>query len=214
MLSIDEIQNIDTNLVPSIWIEAFKSTNEKRMILQEWEKRCKLNNTILYLNDYLQDIDIIKTEDGYSLLYTIKNEYGSVLFYEGRNPKESLNGLRNKKIGDAWKAIPCDVKAFYECIHNGFYDYTSKSMGLVSLESVICLNDYEWGIIEDLNESIKISLEKSFGFFSNGMGDHVVIDCSNCSNENVSLWFHNDQPEYNLNFWNVVDEWMVVGFQS
>ncbi|MEH6980057.1 SMI1/KNR4 family protein, partial [Bacillus pseudomycoides] len=28
------------------------------------------------------------------------------------------------------------------------------------------------------------------------------------------LWFTNDQPKYNVDFWDVVDEWIVIGFEA
>ena len=51
-------------------------------------------------------------------------------------------------------------------------------MGLVPLESVTYLGDedIEWSIIDDLEEPIKINLDSSFGFFTNGMGSYVAID--------------------------------------
>ncbi|MBO1580456.1 hypothetical protein [Bacillus sp. XF8] len=58
-----------------------------------------------------------------------------------------------------------------------------------------------------------MDVNSTFGFFSNGMGAYVAIDGENCINENSTLWFKNKSPKYNLNFWDVVDEWKVIGFQ-
>ncbi|YAR64077.1 hypothetical protein ACUIAK_20075 [Bacillus cytotoxicus] len=46
------------------------------------------------------------------------------------------------------------------------------------------------------------------------MGGYVAIDLNNCTDEVATLWFTNDNPEYNVNFWDVVDEWIVIGFQD
>lgn len=46
------------------------------------------------------------------------------------------------------------------------------------------------------------------------MGGYVAIDYNNCEYDKATLWFTNDQPEYNINFWNVVDEWIVIGFEA
>nr|WP_252250059.1 hypothetical protein [Clostridium sp. ZBS13] len=87
-------------------------------------------------------------------------------------------------------------------------------MGLSSLENVVYLDDYEWGIIDDIeSQNLKIDLGSSYGFFSNGMGTYVVIDYNNCDNDNATLWSSKEEPEYNLKFWDTVDEWTVIGFE-
>ncbi len=86
-------------------------------------------------------------------------------------------------------------------------------MGLVPRQSVTYFNDDEWGIIDDLEEPIKIDLRTTFGFFKSGMGGYVAIDYTSCDNNNATLWFSNSQPRYNIDFWDVVDEWMVIGFE-
>ena len=46
------------------------------------------------------------------------------------------------------------------------------------------------------------------------MGGYVAVDLSkdDIINEAV-VWFSGDQPEYNVNFWDVVDEWIVIGLE-
>jgi hypothetical protein len=46
------------------------------------------------------------------------------------------------------------------------------------------------------------------------MGSYVAIDCNNCENSNAIFWSAKRQPKYNINFWNYVDEWIVIGFQA
>ena len=46
------------------------------------------------------------------------------------------------------------------------------------------------------------------------MGGYVAIDYNNCEKDNATLWWVNKQPKYNIKFWDVVDEWIVIGFQS
>ena len=43
-------------------------------------------------------------------------------------------------------------------------------MGLVEHESIICLSDDEWGILEEIDE-VKVNLNKTFCFFENGIRD-------------------------------------------
>jgi len=46
------------------------------------------------------------------------------------------------------------------------------------------------------------------------MGGYVAIDLNNCIDDVATLWFTNDQPDYNVNFWDIVDEWIVIGLQD
>lgn len=164
-----------------------------------------MSNTISYLNEYLIDIEIMNIGDKYSILYSAKNQRGKTLYHEGGNPKDISN---NEKLKNKWNDSPYKLREFYEKLHNGFYYYPSKSMGLSDYENVIHLDEYEWGIIDDIGEeNLKIDLTSSYGFFSNGMGDYVAIDYRNCDKENATLWSSKEEPDYNLKFWDVVDEW-------
>lgn len=70
------------------------------------------------------------------------------------------------------------------------------------------------GIIDELREPLAIDLSSTFGFFSSGMGGYVAVDYKNCKNEKATIWFTDEQPQYNVNFWDVVDEWIVLGFEN
>ena len=78
---------------------------------------------------------------------------------------------------------------------------------------VTYFDDDEWGIIEELEEPLKIDLKSTFGFFKNGMGGYVAIDLDNCNNNKGVLWFADSKPRYDIDFWSVVDEWTVIGFE-
>jgi len=216
LIPLDEIDNIDFNLLPNDWHRLFKEKDIKNrinMLLGIWEKYLgvELSKTILYLFDHLENIELIEIMGQYFILYTIKDSKGEIAYYQGGNPNGKFN---NEKLEKAWDKISGSVRKFYENVHNGFYDYTSKSMGLVQLESVTYLDDYEWGIIEELQEPLQINLKTSFGFFTNGMGTYIAVDYENCNNDNAVLWSAKRQPRYNINFWNHIDEWIVIGLEQ
>ncbi|WP_334075085.1 MULTISPECIES: hypothetical protein [Paenibacillus] len=99
-----------------------------------------LRNTISYLTENLYEIDLLYFDDRYSILYSVKSQNGEIIYYEGRNPLESIKNA-NIELQSNWGKIPQSIRDFYE-------------------------------------------------------------------------WFSNDQPHYNVNFWDVVDEWIVIGFQD
>lgn len=216
IIPFDQVREIGSGIIPNSWFDIFKNNETDRRIeslLEVW-KTClpaALSNTISYLTENLYEVDLIYSNDRYSILYSVKSHSGEIQYYEGRNPCESFNNI---ELENKWNKTPQSVRKFYENLHNGFYFYASRAMGLVPLENVTFFGDDEWGIIESLNEPIKINLQTTFGFFKNGMGGYVAIDYENAENDNATLWFSNDQPEYNVNFWDVVDEWIVIGFQD
>ena len=217
ILTVDEISGLNNNEIPIKWKNIFYNDDIKgniNLLLSLWEKNVgsELRNTISYLYENLINIEIMEVEGVYSILYTIKNSKGDILYYEGGNPQK---GQKNIELEDLWCKIPSSIQSFYENIHDGFYYYASESMGLVPLESVTYLGDedIEWSIIEDLEEPLKISLDSSFGFFTNGMGSYVAIDVTNCIDDNASFWSAKLKPKYNISFWSYVDEWIVIGFE-
>lgn len=214
ILNKNDIKNIDQKKIPLEWYEALMETENRikiKKILDIWEVNVsyELRNTISYLKDFLIDVDIMQLYDEYSLLYTIhdKNSNKGPFYYEGKNPMTSKKSL---VLAKCWDKMPKTLKNFYENVHNGFFG----TMGLVSLEQVTYFDDDEWGIIEVLKEPLQLNLKTTFGFFKNGGSGYVAVDIENCKNDNATLWWSNDQPEYNLNFWDVVDEWMVIGLQN
>ena len=218
LVSINEVEKIEDGLIPNIWKEIFgyESINiRKDILLNVWEKYVgeELRNTIAYLSEYLEEIDMIEFNNIYWILYTIINPKGDILYYEGGNPQNKFESHRLEKH---WNKMPQSLKNFYENVHDGFFYYASESMGLVPISSVTFLGDdeIEWGILEELEQPLQLNLNTSFGFFSNGMGSYIVIDSTNCNNDNAVFWSTKRQPKYNINFWDYVDEWIVIGFQS
>ena len=214
--STDEIKRIEQNKIPKSWYGLFSEENMDKKInflLEIWKGHVgvELRNTISYLSDHLEAVQLMESSGRYSILYTIKTDSGETQFYEGGNPKEAFN---NFILEESWSKLPLSIRTFYQDVHNGFYFYASQAMGLVPLKDVTYFDDDEWGIIEELEELLQINLKTTFGFFKSGMGGYVAIDYTNCNDDNATLWWTNKQPRYNVNFWDIVDEWIVIGFES
>lgn len=222
LIPVSEVKDIGVDLIPNFWREIFQEKDVEIRVgrfLSIWRTflGTELSNTISYLSEYLENIEMMEIKGihsvRYSILYTIKKPNGKITYYEGRNPQEKFH---NDELEKNWSKMPEAVKKFYENVHNGFYYYASVSMGLLPIEFVAYLgdDDFDWSIIDDLKEPLQIDLNKSFGFFSNGMGSYIAIDYANCKNGNATFWSAKEQPKYNINFWDVVDEWIVIGFQA
>ena len=201
--------------IPEKWFDALYCedfNSRKDNVLMIWDSVVseELSNTISYINDFLVSLDIIFDGKECTLIYGINNENG-LEYYEGRFNK---NLEINKNLSREWNNIPSSIKRFYDEVHNGFYCFASFSMGLIPLEVVICLGEEDLGILEELTEKPQISLDTSFAFFSNEEGLHIVVDANDNDINNAVLWFANREPRYNKNFWDYVDELIVMGFMD
>ncbi|KMT63013.1 hypothetical protein [Paenilisteria newyorkensis] len=212
-----DLKNIDSAIVPKLWNNIFSEVdNESRIgrLINQWEEilGTEMRNTIMYFKEFLKNVELMKLGNEYFILYSIESsKTGEILFYTGGNPL-TKNFSKQNELKQDWGKIPFKLKLFYEELHNGFYYFPSRSMGIDSIENITYMDEDEWGIIEELEEPIKINLESSYGFFSSGTGRYVVIDVADCMNDKATLWSSNAAPKYNLNFWDIVDEWTVIGF--
>lgn len=214
LIKSDEI--IDES-VPQLWNQILSMNNPSdrvSRIIQTWKDTIgeELRNTILYLEKFLEDVEVMKIGSRYYMLYSIKSSANKVLYYVGGNPlEENFNNQEGLKRD--WRNLPSKLREFYENLHDGFYYFPSRSMGIDSIENITYLDDYEWSIIEDEGLTPEIDLSRSYGFFSNGMGMYVVLDLTTPSINKAVLWSAKKAPRYNLDFWAVVDEWTVIGFE-
>ncbi|MDE7224880.1 MAG: SMI1/KNR4 family protein [Acetatifactor sp.] len=208
----DNIEEIES--IPQSWKDILHAsgTEKKEKVSELWKRHASqvLSNTIAYLDDNLENVELIRYKGKYSLLYSIKMPNGSVAYYEGGNPVEKYFP---DEVQKHWNDFPAKIRCFYENLHDGFFHYASRSMGILPSDDIFFLGDEDWGILDELKEPLRINLDNAFGIFSSGMGGYVAVDISDCENDKATLWFASRPPRYDINFWDVVDEWIVIGFQ-
>ncbi|MEH7359950.1 SMI1/KNR4 family protein [Priestia aryabhattai] len=215
-VSNEDLLSIEKEKIPEEWMEVFIETDKterKDKIIALWNRVCEkeLSHTISYLKENLIDVELIIDNGQYAILYSVKSENDEILYYEGGIPNKSIYDL---DMQQAWSSVPQSIVKFYGKLHNGFYYMPSRAMGLVPLERVTYFKEDEWGILDDLEHPLEINLDTTYGFFENGMGGYVAVDLNNCTDNRATLWFTNDQPEYSVDFWDIVDEWILIGLQD
>ncbi|MFT7827115.1 SMI1/KNR4 family protein [Priestia megaterium] len=215
-VSNEDLLNIKKENIPKEWVEVFIETDKterKDKLIALWNRVCEkeLSHTISYLKENLVDVELIIDNGQYASLYSVKSENDEILYYEGGIPNKSIYNL---DMQQAWSSVPQSIVKFYGKLHNGFYYMPSRAMGLVPLERVTYFKEDEWGILDDLEHPLEINLDTTYGFFENGMGGYVAVDLNNCTDNRATLWFTNDQPEYSVDFWDIVDEWILIGLQD
>lgn len=207
LFEAEELNSEIKEFIPETWAEALceKDLEEKlNKIIALWENVLpeELSITIEYLRDNLRDADLIRLGERFYMLYSIMSGDEEMLYYIGGNPMDSdLNAIK----------LPDCISVFYEKLHNGFYDYCSKGMGLVETQNISCMAEDEWGILEELEEPLQLDLSSSYSLFETGSGGYIVIDLSA---ERAAIWFTEDQPEYGVEFWDAVDEWITIGMEE
>ncbi|MFD2388033.1 hypothetical protein [Enterococcus rivorum] len=122
---------------------------------------------------------------------------------------DSINALE-ESLKKKWSTVDKSVTNFYQNIHNGFYDFTCKSMGLDSADNIESMGDYEW----EYKDQLKFDTTYLYNFFSNGMGDYIALDENKPIENGSFLWSKSELPKMNLNFWDMIDEWIIVGLDN
>lgn len=197
--------------IPTYWVEALsKQTAEarKKRIIEEWEKYpYQFQSTTNYLSGNLIDIELVKENDNYALLYSINNLAKKEVYYIGYNPLI-------KVVPDYFDKLPLSFRDIYNKLHNGWVFFASKSNGLSPIESTIILGDEDWGILDDIDIThFPFKLDNSIGLFHNGMGDYAAIDIESENKTIGFIWKHDDVPSVNVGIWEIIDEWTKIGIE-
>ncbi len=210
-VAIIGMNDVGDAVIPELWNEIFKEKEfetKKEKIVNQWRQvlGAELPNSIAFIEENLCEIDFIRCDGKISILYGIRCEDGNIYYFEGGNPKECIEH-------ELLEGMPQKLKSFYLDLHNGFFYYSSRMMGIVSLNEVTHFSDDEWGIIDELEEPLQISLETTYGFYNSGGGGYLAVDYSNCDNNVATRWYDDMDPDYNIDFWEYADEWIMIGFE-
>ncbi|BAV05886.1 hypothetical protein FLA_1898 [Filimonas lacunae] len=214
IISVNREDTLQKEHISVRWLDILSeedSDKRKEKLLALWDAACgkEFVRVITYLKRHLIEVYLLLNKGELSLLYAIRNKTGSMYYYEGRFPDLTV---RDQYLQDNWHKVPPGLQRFYEMMHNGFYYSSSGNMGLVPLQFLVKLGDQEWEILEEMEPPLEMNLNTSYGFFKNGMGDYLVLDLEKEDTaREAMLWYSQEEPECHLPFWDVVDEWTVLG---
>jgi len=202
--------------LPLYWNSLLSATDpaiKNKILIDEWEKyKYQYQSTLSYLKNNLSAVDLICTNNKYSLLYSLKNKAGEIVFYEGKNP---LTKVLPDNIALIWERIPKTFTDVYDHLHNGWVYFASQANGVLPIEDVIILADMDWGILEDIEaSSLPFRLENCVGFFHNGHGDYASLDVESTNQKLGFIWWHAKSPKLNIEIWPVIDEWTKIGMEQ
>ncbi|TQV71512.1 hypothetical protein FLL45_20385 [Aliikangiella marina] len=217
LLSTETLTDDDTKLLPQSWLDLLSLQQRQRVdrVIQQWDFLVsKLFETHFYLLQNLEEVHLAKSRRGLTMLYKIKTKNGESFYYEGRLPATDEDKASNQ---NGYAILPEQLQQFYTNVHNGWYYFSSRSMGFLPLENIFNLASEDWGILDSIGKQ-PLSLENTYAIFNSGMGGYLCIerDLTQPVADKVHshLWFSKKAPNLNVEFWPVLDTWMCIGFEE
>ncbi|MDQ9090397.1 SMI1/KNR4 family protein [Pseudoalteromonas haloplanktis] len=192
--------------IPEIWAEIFQENDLKidRTIKLFRKFHINLELTYEYLAEHLESIDLAYYFGDYHLVFGVRSLSGDqVLYYQSKNPK-------NVEFTECYALLSNDLKEFYTHF-NGFNYLVSNSMGLLPIDEHELLDEYDWEILED--NDVDIDLNKFKSIFTNGAGGYICFNRIKGSEDSL-IWWSNELPTKNIDFWATIDTWITIGFED
>ncbi|MEX2948704.1 SMI1/KNR4 family protein [Staphylococcus warneri] len=200
------VENYEKANIPDKWKRVLLTkdkTQKVNLTIEIWKNGFskKLSNVLNYMSRNLIDCELIKNKEQYYIVYILQHPTSETIYY--------LGGLDSNNTN--LETLPNDLKEFYQEVHNGFYFFPGKFMGLQEIKDVEVMSEYDWGVISDLDIHIDFNLDDYIIIFATGMGGYIVVKAHN-DNSNAIIWFDDDEPIYDENIWDILDEWLYLGF--
>lgn len=211
---IKVVNNIEeaNNKIPSLWIDVLvepQQEQRKIKLIEIWNsifRENELSNTIHFMEVYLSEVYLVSVEEEFSLIY-VYDVNGNIFYREGKNPKSRIEG---QEIIQLLKLFNVDLVSFYEDFHNGWFEPESASMGLLPIEYMKTIGDDDWDILDSIK--IEKNLDEVIIVFSNGGNGYLCIDIDNDPITGL-IWWGDEAPDFDVTFFDVLDEWIVIGFE-
>ncbi len=239
--TVNLLNNIKTenlcDLVPDSWVKIILSEEKKERChatIRLWKKYLGRNlpNVIKRFENELDNVELLERCDNkmrrYSLLYSMIDENGRCIYYEGRNPVDNI-AMRSQL--SYWGNMSQQIKDFYEHIHDGFYHYMNRGIGLQPMrfthfmepEDEVVKWNIKFGGVTNYGDEDEIEAQEwnlnvgdydelweenshQMAFFWNSLGLAVSMDDGKDSEKNAIIWKSTTPPTFHNDFWRTVDQ--------
>ena len=105
--------------------------------------------------------------------------------------------------------FPNKLQHFYKHLHNGWFENISGGLGLLPIEKVRFLSQSEWGLPQEILQST--DLNKTYYVLHNGGNGFLCINIEDKKNPKALIWWTNDAPKMDIDFWDYLDSWIEIG---
>lgn len=196
LLASDKIE------IPEMW--SFLLTEEdkdkkKALVIERWSDfSTLLPKTLNILEELLDDVLLVFHQQQIKMVYLLLVDEEYVLY------------VGNMPTTDSHIAIlPDKLQHFYKHLHNGWFENISGGLGLLPIEKVHFLSESEWGLPQEILQST--DLNQTYYVLHNGGNGFLCINIEDKENPKALIWWTNDAPKMDIDFWSYLDSWIEIG---
>ena len=209
IISASDLPKDQKDLLPNWWVECLNLSNQERikLIISKWKSlEDVLPITFSFIEHNLSNIEFISYKgNSISMIYKFIFQNSEPSYYEGKLQ------LLEKALEKENYNLPRELKTFYKEIHNGWTEISSGSLGPMPLENCELISEGDWEMDEiDIS---KFNLNKLLVVFNNGGCGNLCVNLE-YPETNCVIWWSNDIPLKNDDFWAVMDSWIEIGFEE
>lgn len=188
--------------IPETWSFLLTEENKdkkKALVIERWSDFSSLlPKTLHLLEELLEDVFLVVHQQQIKMVYLLLVDEEYVLY------------VGNMPTTDSHIAIlPDKLQHFYKHLHNGWFENISGGLGLLPLEKVRFLSQSEWGLPQEILQST--DLNQTYYVLHNGGNGYLCINIEDKENPKALIWWTNDAPKMNIDFWSYLDSWIEIG---
>lgn len=188
--------------IPETWSFLLTEENKdkkKALVIERWSDfSTLLPKTLNILEELLEDVFLVVHQQQIKMVYLLLVDEEYVLY------------VGNMPTTDSHIAIlPDKLQHFYKHLHNGWFENISGGLGLLPIEKVRFLSQSEWGLPQEILQST--DLNQTYYVLHNGGNGYLCINIEDKENPKALIWWTNDAPKMDIDFWSYLDSWIEIG---
>ena len=188
--------------IPETWSFLLTEENKdkkKSLVIERWSDfSTLLPKTLNRLEELLEDVFLVVHQQQIKMVYLLLVDEEYVLY------------VGNMPTTDSHIAIlPDKLQHFYKHLHNGWFENISGGLGLLPIEKVRFLSQSEWGLPQEILQST--DLNQTYYVLHNGGNGFLCINIEDKENPKALIWWSNDAPKMDIDFWSYLDSWIEIG---
>ena len=188
--------------IPETWSFLLTEENKdkkKSLVIERWSDfSTLLPKTLNILEELLDDVLLVFHQQQIKMVYLLLVDEEYVLY------------VGNMPTTDSHIAIlPDKLQHFYKHLHNGWFENISGGLGLLPIEKVRFLSQSEWGLPQEILQST--DLNQTYYVLHNGGNGYLCINIEDKENPKALIWWTNDAPKIDIDFWSYLDSWIEIG---
>mgnify|MGYP000901562056 FL=1 len=188
--------------IPETWSFLLTEENKdkkKALVIERWSDfSTLLPKTLHLLEELLEDVFLVVHQQQIKMVYLLLVDEEYVLY------------VGNMPTTDSQLAIlPDKLQHFYKHLHNGWFENISGGLGLLPIEKVRFLSQSEWGLPQEILQST--DLNQTYYVLHNGGNGYLCINIEDKENPKALIWWTNDAPKMDIDFWSYLDSWIEIG---